>query len=116
MNQKMIELLGEHADKYPKSIEQNYPHVFEKLLELWGTTAMQSYLDDLMMSKRPGRQGFPDASAAEIWALSAAYAKLYPPAESDSPLNDLWAIDTDTARHAWKQGLHPGKTDNTPEK
>lgn len=110
MNQKMLELLGEHADKYPRVIEENYPHVFEKLLELWGTAEMQPYLDELMMSRRPGRQGFPANAAAEVWALSAAYAKLHPALEPESPLNDLWSSDTDAARDAWKQGLYSKKT------
>lgn len=116
MNQKMLELLGEHADKYPKTIEQNFPHVFEKLLELWGTDQMHAYLDELMMSRRPGRQGFPDAAAAEVWAVNGVYSKLYPPAESESPLNDLWSGDSDAARDAWKQGVSSRKADEGPDK
>lgn len=116
MNQKMLELLGAQADKYPQVIEENFPHVFERLLELWGTADMQPYLDELMMSRRPGRQGFPSQAAAEIWALSAAYNKLYPSAESESPLNDLWSSDTDAARDAWKQGLYSKKTDEGQDK
>lgn len=105
MNPKMTEYLGEHADKYPKQIEERFPHIFDKLLELWGTMQMHDYLDELMMSRRAGRQGFPDGVAAEVWALSAVYAKLYPPPSSDSPVNDLWSNDVDAARDAWKQGL-----------
>jgi hypothetical protein len=109
MNQKMLELLGEHADKYPKAIEQQFPHVFAKLLELWGTDEMRSFLDDLMMSKRPGRQGFPDVAAAEVWALSSAYSKLNPSPESGSPFDDLWSNDADAARDAWKEAAHSHK-------
>jgi hypothetical protein len=109
MNQKMLELLGEHADKYPKHIEQDFPHVFSKLLELWGTSQMRGYLDDLMMSKRPGRLGFPDDAAAEVWALSSAYSRLHPTPETDSPFDDLWSHDADAARDAWKEITHSHK-------
>lgn len=105
MNQKMLELLGEYAAKYPQSLEQEFPHVFAKLLELWGTDQMHAYLDELVMSRRPGRRGFPEAAAAEVWEISSVYSKLYPPAESNSPLNDLWSSDTDAARDAWKEVL-----------
>lgn len=113
MNQKMLELLGDYADKYPKTLEQEFPHVFEKLLELWGTDPMYAYLDELVMSKRPGRRGFPEAAAMEVWEISTAYNKLYPRAEQESPLNDLWSADTDAARDAWKaQNATRGRDDS----
>jgi hypothetical protein len=102
MNQKMVELLGEYADKYPKVLEEFFPHVFDKLIELWGKDEMHAYLDELMMSNRPDRKGFPDAAAAEVWEISSVYAKQYPPRTPLSPIDGLWSNDTDAARDAWK--------------
>ena len=106
MNQKMIELLGEHADKYPKHIEERFPHVFNKLIELWGTSQMIPYIDSLVMSDRPNRAGFPFEVTAEIWDLHKIYPMLHPdavPAESVSFFGDIWNLDGDTGRHNWSQ-------------
>lgn len=105
MNQKMLELLGDYKDKYPTTLERDFPHVFGKLLELWGSDDMHAYLDELMMSKRPGRQGFPDAVAAEVWEVSSVYAKLHPSSVPASPIDGLWSHDTEAARDAWKEAL-----------
>ena len=87
MNQKMLEYLGEHADKYPNNLEQKYPHVFQKMIELWGTVSMRPYFDELIMSNRPNRLGFPPEVVTEIWAQGevallrqrAEAAGLWPP-------------------------------------
>ncbi|MEZ0237202.1 MAG: hypothetical protein ACAH06_04000 [Methylophilaceae bacterium] len=106
MNQKMLEHLGEHADKYPTNLEQKYPHVFHKLVEFWGTTDMRPYFDELIMSNRPNRLGFPPETVTEIWALSKLYSTLHPehePPESISAFGDIWNVDVDAARDSWKQ-------------
>lgn len=114
MNQKMLELLGEHAAKYPKYLEQHFPHVFNKLLELWGTAEMGPYFDELIMSKRPNRRGFPVEAAREIWDLHKAYLAL----EGASARGDIWDVDVDdltvdAARDAWKQAKAVKKEGDT---
>lgn len=106
MNQKLLEHLGEHADKYPKALEEKFPHVFLKLLELWGTVQMRPYLDELIMSNRPNRQGFPVDVAGEIWALSRVYSIQHPEQEPDvgiNPFGDVWDGDLDAVSDNWKQ-------------
>lgn len=106
MNQKMLEYLGEHAEKYPKNLEQKYPHVFQKIVDLWGTADMRSYFDELIMSNRPNRLGFPPEAVTEIWALSKLYSTLHPehePPETVSTFGDIWNVDSDAARDNWKQ-------------
>jgi hypothetical protein len=114
MNQKMVELLGEHADKYPKHLEERFLRIFNKLLELWGTPEMIPYLDDLVMSDRPDRAGFPVEVAAELWNLSKVYPLLHPdaaPAQGVSFFGDIWNLDGDVGRHSWGQ-----KTDTEKDK
>ena len=114
MNQKMLELLGEHADKYPAHLEEGFPHVFNKLVELWGKPDMMPYIDSLVMSNRPNRRGFPFEVTAEIWALSKLYPTLHPdaaPPEGVSMFGDIWNLDSDAARHTWGQ-----KSDTEPDK
>jgi hypothetical protein len=116
MNQKMLDYLGEHADKYPKFLEQKYPHVFAKLVELWDTPDMPSYFDELIMSNRPNRQGFPAEAVTEIWALSKIYTTLHPveaAPENTSPFSDVWDVDIDVARDDWKMQQQAEKKPNS---
>ena len=104
MNKKLLELLQGDESKYPKAIEANYPYIFEKLLEYWGTAQMKAYLDELMMSKRPNnRQGFSAEVTAEIWTLNSFYEALYP---TDKGLGtDVWQLDQDIAHSDWKESV-----------
>ena len=100
----MLELLEGDASKYPKFVEANFPYIFENLIEYWGTHQMTAYLDELMMSKRSNRQGFPPEAAAEIWAISSLYAKLRP-AEERGLGTDVWKTDVETAHTDWKDSV-----------
>ena len=118
MNQKMLEYLGEHADKYPNNLEQKYPHVFQKMIELWGTVSMRPYFDELIMSNRPNRLGFPPEVVTEIWALSKIYSTLHPehePPESISTFGDIWSADIDAARDTWKSEAAEKKASDNPQ-
>jgi hypothetical protein len=59
---------------------------------------MMSYFDDLLITQRPGRQGFPAAAAAEIMTLLGTYRKLGLVAEK--PQGDVWdwVIGIDTSK------------------
>ena len=71
MNPRLFKLLDENEELYPRLLEEKFPRVFNKLLELWQTPHIEDYLRDLMVDKRAGdRQGFPPEAAAEIIRLS----------------------------------------------
>ena len=71
MNPRLLNLLEGDQDLYPKIVEERFPRVFNKLLELWQTPHIDAYLQDLMVDKRGGeRAGFPPEAAAEIIRLS----------------------------------------------
>ena len=114
MNQKMLEVLQGDASKYPKFIEAHFPHVFEKLLEYWGTYQMHAFLDDLMLSRRPGRQGFPPEAAAEIWVLSSFYAKHYPD-EAVGLGTDVWQEDVEAVRADLKESAATKNSEDKSE-
>lgn len=73
---RFLELLGEHADVYPVAIEQQYPRILDKIVNMWGKVELEKEFDELMVSSRPGRQGFPPAVAMELFRLSTLYGKL----------------------------------------
>ncbi len=71
MNPRLFNLLDGNEDVYPRLLEEKFPRVFNRLLDLWQTPQIETYLQDLMVDKRTGgRQGFPPEAAMEIIRLS----------------------------------------------
>jgi hypothetical protein len=59
----------------PTAIGEAFPRIANALAALWTRPdAFMSYLDDLLIDKRGGRQGFPIGALAELHALSGYYA------------------------------------------
>lgn len=74
---RLLEHLGEqHADVYPQHIERDFPRILAKIVGLWGKSALDAFLDSLMVSDRPGRQGFSPEIAMEIFRLSTLHGSL----------------------------------------
>jgi len=72
----LLEKMGEYAADYPQHIEQRYPHILAKLAELWGTPALDKYLDVLLLPDRQERQGFPGDVATEVFHLSSVHSHI----------------------------------------
>lgn len=71
MNEKILHLLNGQTALYPHVLEQQFPRVLEKILQMWGKPALEAFLNELMMDSRGGqRQGFPKEAASEILRLS----------------------------------------------
>jgi hypothetical protein len=52
--------LDQMSDGLPESsIEQQFPHVAQKLIVLWPSEACALYINDLIVNRRDARQGFP---------------------------------------------------------
>ncbi len=95
MNQNLAKLLEGYTDRYPHALEQRFGRIVEKIVELWGTPALDDYFDDLMLVKGTRvREGFPPDVASEIFALSMAYAKWREAASvapRGAPAKSAWA-------------------------
>ncbi len=84
MNEKFLQMIGGVTSYYPQLLEQQFPRVFEKVVQLWGTPAMEPYFNELMMDSRDGkRKGFPQDVASEVLRLSLVYAKTQTKASKD---------------------------------
>lgn len=70
MNEAMLQMLQGVARLYPHKLEQQFPRVFDRLIELWDSPQLDAYFNELMMNTRDGRQGFPVEIATEIYYLS----------------------------------------------
>lgn len=68
------ELLGKDDAHYPAQIERRFPRILEKVVSLWNKAELDAYLNELMVSDRHDRQGFPDDVALEIFHLSTIHA------------------------------------------
>jgi len=99
LREKMMAHLGEKADAYPRQLEQRFPRILAKLVEIWGKPAASTYLDGLMFSDdRPNRQGFPSDVASELLRLSMIHDALEAPKKSPSQggwSNDELGADVD---------------------
>lgn len=99
MNEKMLQILDGAAEKYPHTLEKSFPHVFNKILELWKFPTMEKYFDSLMMDTRDGkRKGFPPDAAMEIFNLSLFYDKQR--RKPTSQATDVWMEVPDVKKPA----------------
>lgn len=67
-------------DQYPHTLEKNFPHVLEKIVELWGKPACDGSIADLLQPIGSGgrldRSGFPPDAWDEIMQLGELHRKL----------------------------------------
>ena len=96
MNEKLLFLLDGYEESYPLNMEEQFPRIMNKIVELWDSTEIDAYFTDLMIDNRGGtRQGFPPKVASEIFALSNAHAKIRDgkkkPSAGGNPWDDVEA-------------------------
>jgi ankyrin repeat protein len=77
---KMHPVLAEYFEKkpdlYPQALEGKYSRVFNKIMAMWGTEALEAHFSDLIVDKRGGRAGFPAEVAADIILLSRLHTRI----------------------------------------
>lgn len=58
------------SDGLPEScIEQQFPHIAEKLTVVWPSEACALYISDLVVNRREARQGFPQEVLEDLLML-----------------------------------------------
>ncbi|MDR0577268.1 MAG: hypothetical protein LBI87_06960 [Candidatus Accumulibacter sp.] len=78
LRERMLAFLGGKADAYPHRTEERFPRILVRLIEVWGQPEGEAYLNDLLMTDRADRQGFPDDVASELFRLAMIHAALRP--------------------------------------
>jgi len=78
-------------EKYPYELEKRYERVLNRIMEFWGTPQLDFLLEDLLVDKRGGRQGFPREIVAELLFLGELHTRIAC-ARADDP-NDPWGIE-----------------------
>ncbi|MEQ1766489.1 MAG: hypothetical protein ABL859_03595 [Methylotenera sp.] len=69
MNEKLLQLLRNDVSLYPTKLELEYPHIFNKILEIWETDQANEYFNLVVFDSRGDRLGFPDEVSNELWKL-----------------------------------------------
>ncbi len=84
-----------YASRYPRKLAEGFPHVAQRIAELWDDKdALGDYFTELMVSRRPNRRGFPPDVGAEIVYLSMAYDRNGPirPSPQEAPQSTAGAV------------------------
>lgn len=102
LHERLLRLLGGDATHYPSRLEERFPRILGKIIELWGKSELDAYFNELMVSERHDRQGFPGDVAMEIFQLSNVHAGLH---LSDTASGTGWAgvQDAEVFRKALKK-------------
>ncbi len=80
-------------------LEQRFPHIVQRLIELWGNgREAANYLDVLLFkeSARAERQGFNNEAWLELTFLNDLLRIEYPP-QASSLATDVWAEASDAS-------------------
>ena len=95
MHPTIAEYFQNKEDLYPQALEGKYSRVFNKIMMMWGTEALEAHFSDLIVDKRGGRKGFPADVAADIILLSRLHSRVLELAGMKRPETggDPWGDD-----------------------
>ena len=70
-------------NQYPQLLNEKFPHILEKIVELWNSPDGEDYFNDLLQPNGRGggrfdRHGFPEKVWWEIYSLNELYKKPRP--------------------------------------
>jgi len=70
-------------NQYPQLLHEKFPHILEKIVELWNSPDGEDYFNDLLQPNGRGggrfdRHGFPEKVWWEIYSLNELYKKPRP--------------------------------------
>ncbi len=64
------------------TIQEQFPRIGEKIAQLWGSAALQEYLNKTIFDERGGRQGFPLTIVSALMRLHEHHGALVPTASA----------------------------------
>lgn len=90
MSDRLAELMRGFENKYPAKLAESFPRISNHIAELWDRPEeLNACFQELLISDRPGRQGFPHDVASEIFSLSMAYDAIRAAKPKET---DVWAV------------------------
>jgi hypothetical protein len=59
-------------------VQEQYPRIGEKILQLWGTAELNEYLDSVLFDERGSRNGFPLTIVSALMRIHESHISLVP--------------------------------------
>lgn len=92
LNPRVALLYKNLPDNYPHNLARDFPHVLDRLMQLWATPEFEPYLNDLMVDKRGGRQGFPPGVMEELMFMNKFHDAFKRNGSQLPKIEDPWKI------------------------
>jgi hypothetical protein len=100
---KLLVLLGPDAGAYPTHLEQKFPRILDRIVALWGKSGLDAFLQDLTVTQRTDRQGFPEDVAVELFRLAALHGEMRLTPDHSQGTGWSWIDDTELFKREFKQ-------------
>lgn len=101
---RLLVLLGADAGAYPRHLEQQFPRILDRIVALWGKAGLDAFLQDLTVTQRHGRQGFPEEVAVELFRLAALHGELRLTPDHSQGTGWSWIEDTELFKREFTKG------------
>jgi ankyrin repeat protein len=85
MNSRFYSALLRHPGRYPTRLDERHPHILERIAQLWGTSQIDQYLQELLLDTRGGRQGFAPEVMSDLMFLHGLHVEA-----KEAPATDVW--------------------------
>lgn len=87
MNTRFMNALLRHPNRYPSQLDERHPRILERIAQLWGTSQLDTYLQELLIDSRGGRQGFASEVMRDLMFLHGLHQDEQ---EEASTQADVW--------------------------
>src|SRR5512145_2190272 len=87
MNSRFVAALLRHPNRYPSHLDARHPRILERIAQLWGTSQLDGYLQELLIDSRGGRQGFAPEVMSDLMFLHGLHLDSK---EQAHPPTDVW--------------------------
>lgn len=75
----LLKVLKGHERLYPYHLAEQFPQIVQRIVAIWSSPEVaRPYFQNLLMSDRDNRQGFPLKVYSELLELSLLYDRLFP--------------------------------------
>jgi hypothetical protein len=90
MNSRFVNALLRHPNRYPSHLDARHPRILERIAQLWGTSQLDGYLQELLIDSRGGRQGFAPEVMSDLMFLHSLHIDCQEQAPAPT---DVWGAD-----------------------
>jgi hypothetical protein len=102
---RLLAFLGADAGAYPIHLEQRFPRILDRIVALWGKSGLDAFLQELTVTQRHDRQGFPEEVAVELFRLSALHGELKLTPDRSQGTGWNWIEDTELFKREFTKGV-----------